>query len=140
MCAKLSELTIDCGLIRCFSSAKSTEGGGGEKGQIPSFSYISIQEEIMCSAWPLACFSLWLIQSITFRGLLAKDLVFVNHGQVTRTIPELATPAHNFHTPPTGGCLSLDIFKVHRLTKWRVFSGIELELMTRHSLGALSNW
>ncbi|GFS53954.1 DDE_3 domain-containing protein [Trichonephila clavipes] len=40
------------------------------------------------------------------RGLLAKDLVILNHGQVTRTKPELAPPSPNYHTTPTGGRLS----------------------------------
>ncbi|GFU55436.1 hypothetical protein TNCV_2550241 [Trichonephila clavipes] len=34
------------------------------------------------------------------------DLVFLNHGQVTRTTPELAPPSPTYHTTPTGGRLS----------------------------------
>ncbi|GFV77003.1 hypothetical protein TNCV_690731 [Trichonephila clavipes] len=37
------------------------------------------------------------------RGLLATDHVILNHGQVTRTTPELAPPSPNYHTTPTGG-------------------------------------
>ncbi|GFV56507.1 hypothetical protein TNCV_2276451 [Trichonephila clavipes] len=73
-------------------------------------------------------------------GLLATNLVTLNHGQVTKTIPELAPNSPNFHTKPTGGHLSLDIFNVHQPplqrglmgpeTRW-VFSGTRLELRTR---------
>ncbi|GFT33108.1 hypothetical protein TNCV_1264701 [Trichonephila clavipes] len=48
------------------------------------------------------------------RELLATDLIIQNHGQVTRTTPELALPSPNFYTQPTGGRLSLDIFNVHQ--------------------------
>ncbi|GFX58917.1 hypothetical protein TNCV_806211 [Trichonephila clavipes] len=47
------------------------------------------------------------------RGLLAADLVILNHGQVTKTTPELASPSP-FYTVETGGCLSFDRFNVHR--------------------------
>ncbi|GFY04613.1 hypothetical protein TNCV_4416961 [Trichonephila clavipes] len=40
------------------------------------------------------------------QGLLATDLVILNHGQITRTTPELAPPSPNFHTTPTLGRLS----------------------------------
>ncbi|GFX72856.1 hypothetical protein TNCV_2864631 [Trichonephila clavipes] len=39
------------------------------------------------------------------RGLLATDHVILDHGQVTRTTPELTLPSPNYHTTPTGGCL-----------------------------------
>ncbi|GFY36628.1 hypothetical protein TNCV_28321 [Trichonephila clavipes] len=42
------------------------------------------------------------------------DLAILNHGQATRTTPERACPSSNFHATPTGRCLSLDIFNVHR--------------------------
>ncbi|GFX06345.1 hypothetical protein TNCV_505641 [Trichonephila clavipes] len=32
------------------------------------------------------------------RGLLATDHILLNHGQVTWTTPELATPSPNYHT------------------------------------------
>ncbi|GFU36953.1 hypothetical protein TNCV_2671111 [Trichonephila clavipes] len=35
--------------------------------------------------------------------LLATDLSILNHGQVTRTTPELAPSSPNFHTTQTGG-------------------------------------
>ncbi|GFV61456.1 hypothetical protein TNCV_2937981 [Trichonephila clavipes] len=44
-------------------------------------------------------------------------LVIFNHGQVTRTTPELAPSSPNFDTTPTGGRLSHDRFDVHRLLK-----------------------
>ncbi|GFV74232.1 pro-Pol polyprotein [Trichonephila clavipes] len=40
------------------------------------------------------------------RGLLATDHVILNHGQVTWTTPELASPSPNYHTTPTGGHFS----------------------------------
>ncbi|GFY06804.1 hypothetical protein TNCV_482091 [Trichonephila clavipes] len=36
------------------------------------------------------------------RGLLATDLVILNHAQVTRTTPELAPPSPNYHITSTG--------------------------------------
>ncbi|GFV46086.1 uncharacterized protein TNCV_1256441 [Trichonephila clavipes] len=42
-----------------------------------------------------------MLYTITTRGLLATDHVILNHGQVTWTTPELATPSPNYHTPPT---------------------------------------
>ncbi|GFW11182.1 hypothetical protein TNCV_5131931 [Trichonephila clavipes] len=51
------------------------------------------------------------------RGRLAT-----NHGQVTRSTPELA-PSPNFQMTPFGGRLSPDIFNMHRL------SGARLKLM-----------
>ncbi|GFV01031.1 hypothetical protein TNCV_1009521 [Trichonephila clavipes] len=48
------------------------------------------------------------------QGLLVMDLVILNHGQVIRTTPELAHSSPNFHTTPTRGRLSLDIFNVHQ--------------------------
>ncbi|GFU83144.1 hypothetical protein TNCV_3737551 [Trichonephila clavipes] len=53
------------------------------------------------------------------RGSLATD-----HGQVTRSTPELA-PSPNFQTTPFGKRLSLDIFNVHQLC------GARLKLMAR---------
>ncbi|GFU84749.1 hypothetical protein TNCV_2126901 [Trichonephila clavipes] len=46
--------------------------------------------------------------------LLATDLVVLNHGQVMSTTPELEPTSPNFHTTPTKGHLSLDIFTVYR--------------------------
>ncbi|GFT56063.1 radial spoke head protein 9 [Trichonephila clavipes] len=39
------------------------------------------------------------------RGLLATDLVILNHGQVTRMTPELAPSSPNHHSTLTGGRL-----------------------------------
>ncbi|GFY34172.1 hypothetical protein TNCV_2504751 [Trichonephila clavipes] len=60
------------------------------------------------------------------------DFVILNHGQVTRTTPELASLPHppNFHAIPMGGSLSFDRFIMHRLPTRCTFSGIGLELMT----------
>ncbi|GFW97757.1 hypothetical protein TNCV_1425201 [Trichonephila clavipes] len=46
--------------------------------------------------------------------LKAADLLILNHGQVTRMIPELALSSPNFQITSTGGRLSLDIFNVHQ--------------------------
>ncbi|GFT37598.1 hypothetical protein TNCV_4900971 [Trichonephila clavipes] len=40
------------------------------------------------------------------RRLLATDHVILNHGQVTRMTPELASPSPNCHTTPMGGRFS----------------------------------
>ncbi|GFX13736.1 uncharacterized protein TNCV_599461 [Trichonephila clavipes] len=48
------------------------------------------------------------------RGLLGTDLVILNHGQVTKTTPELAPFSPSFHTISMGGCLSHYRFNVHR--------------------------
>ncbi|GFW06441.1 hypothetical protein TNCV_2187751 [Trichonephila clavipes] len=53
------------------------------------------------------------------RGLLATDLIILNHGQVTRMTPELAPSSPNFHTTPMGGRLRLDIFN----TQWPPLHG-----------------
>ncbi|GFX93613.1 hypothetical protein TNCV_1587901 [Trichonephila clavipes] len=37
----------------------------------------------------------------TTRGLLATDLVILNHGQGPKTTPELPSPSPFFHTTPT---------------------------------------
>ncbi|GFY12205.1 HTH_Tnp_Tc3_2 domain-containing protein [Trichonephila clavipes] len=36
-------------------------------------------------------------------GLLVTDMEIFNHGQVTKTTPELMSPSPNYHTTPTGG-------------------------------------
>ncbi|GFW12334.1 hypothetical protein TNCV_815891 [Trichonephila clavipes] len=59
------------------------------------------------------------------RGLLVTDLVNLNHGQVTRTTPELAPQL--LTSTQTRGRLSLDIFSVDRPP---LFTGTRLELMT----------
>ncbi|GFV92391.1 integrase catalytic domain-containing protein [Trichonephila clavipes] len=64
------------------------------------------------------------------RGLLVTDLVIFNHGQVTRTTPEL-TPPSPITPHQRKEVWALDRFKVHRSpTRW-IFSGNRLELMTR---------
>ncbi|GFT11956.1 hypothetical protein TNCV_725641 [Trichonephila clavipes] len=50
----------------------------------------------------------------TTQWLLVTDFVILNHGQVTRTTPELTASSPNFHTTPTGERLTLDIFNVYR--------------------------
>ncbi|GFX93736.1 DDE_3 domain-containing protein [Trichonephila clavipes] len=46
------------------------------------------------------------------QGLLATDLVILNHGRVTRPTPELASAFPNFRTTPTRGRLSLDLTRI----------------------------
>ncbi|GFY06033.1 hypothetical protein TNCV_3863371 [Trichonephila clavipes] len=60
------------------------------------------------------------------------DLAILNHGHVTSTAPEMASPSPYFHITSTGGRLNLDRFNVHRSPIRRVFSGTRLEIMTRH--------
>ncbi|GFT17649.1 uncharacterized protein TNCV_2587571 [Trichonephila clavipes] len=65
------------------------------------------------------------------QGLLATDYVILNHGQVTWTTLELASPSPNYHSTPMRGRLSLDRSNVHRSPTRLVFSGTGLELVTR---------
>ncbi|GFU37266.1 hypothetical protein TNCV_4272631 [Trichonephila clavipes] len=46
------------------------------------------------------------IEATAARVLLATDHVILNHGQVTWTTHELASPSPNYHTTPTGGRFS----------------------------------
>ncbi|GFY03585.1 uncharacterized protein TNCV_3092111 [Trichonephila clavipes] len=66
------------------------------------------------------------------RGLLATDLVILNHGQVTRMTPEVAP--HLLTTTPhqRKDVRALDKFVVHRCLTRRVFSGTKLEFVTSH--------
>ncbi|GFT62492.1 uncharacterized protein TNCV_4600931 [Trichonephila clavipes] len=67
----------------------------------------------------------------TTRGLLATDHVILNHGQVTWTTPELAPPLLTTAPHQREDVSALDRFNVHRCPTRQVFSGIELELVTR---------
>ncbi|GFW77233.1 hypothetical protein TNCV_2726631 [Trichonephila clavipes] len=49
-----------------------------------------------------------LLETAT-RGLLATDHVILNHGQVTWTTPELASPSPNYHTNGRTFQLSTDL-------------------------------
>ncbi|GFT75846.1 uncharacterized protein TNCV_851481 [Trichonephila clavipes] len=70
------------------------------------------------------------------RRLLATDHVILNHGQVTRTTPGLASPSPNYPTTPhqQEDVLALDRFNVHRTPTRRVFGGTGLELGTRSAM------
>ncbi|GBM16321.1 hypothetical protein AVEN_194059-1 [Araneus ventricosus] len=53
------------------------------------------------------------------------DLVILNHGQMTRTTPELAHPSPNFHATLTGGHLATTYdLACSRPHKRRIFGGI----------------
>ncbi|GFV15423.1 hypothetical protein TNCV_4834491 [Trichonephila clavipes] len=62
------------------------------------------------------------------RRLLATDIVVFNHGQVTRTTPEL-TPSSspNFHTIPTVELMSLNRFNV----QWPRLNGVSSAALGR---------
>ncbi|GFU62005.1 hypothetical protein TNCV_2306391 [Trichonephila clavipes] len=65
------------------------------------------------------------------RGFLVTVIVILNHGQVTRTTPELAHLSPNYPTTPTGGRLRLDgLFHASAPFLSRVFGGTRLELTT----------
>ncbi|GFT47505.1 hypothetical protein TNCV_3750341 [Trichonephila clavipes] len=64
------------------------------------------------------------------RGPLQTDLINLNHGQATSMTPELVLLSFAFHTSPTGGRLSLDLFNVHCPSARLVFRVTRLELMT----------
>ncbi|GFY02475.1 uncharacterized protein TNCV_3503561 [Trichonephila clavipes] len=67
------------------------------------------------------------------RGLLATDHVILNHGQVTRTTPELAPPLQTTIPHQREDVSSLDRFNVHLCPTRPVFSGTGLELVTRQA-------
>ncbi|GFS74123.1 uncharacterized protein TNCV_3280791 [Trichonephila clavipes] len=77
--------------------------------------------------------SLELGRCRTTRGLLATDHVILNHGQVTRTTPELAPPLLTTTPHQREDVSALDRFNVHRCPTRRVFSGTGLELVTRQA-------
>ncbi|GFX04356.1 uncharacterized protein TNCV_3975041 [Trichonephila clavipes] len=56
------------------------------------------------------------------RGLLATDLVILNHGQVTWTTPELAPPLLTTTPHQREDVSALDRFNVHCCPTQRVFS------------------
>ncbi|GFX68005.1 uncharacterized protein TNCV_921061 [Trichonephila clavipes] len=68
---------------------------------------------------------------VAVRGLLATDHVILNHGQVTWTTPELAPPLLTTTPHQREDVSALDRFNVHRCPTRRVFSGTELELVTK---------
>ncbi|GFU72913.1 uncharacterized protein TNCV_2395411 [Trichonephila clavipes] len=65
------------------------------------------------------------------RGLLATDHVILDHGQVTWTTPELAPPLLITTPLQREDVSALDRFNVHRCPIGWVFSGTEIELVTR---------
>ncbi|GFV71625.1 uncharacterized protein TNCV_3534161 [Trichonephila clavipes] len=65
------------------------------------------------------------------RGLLEKDHVILNHGQVTWTTPELAPPLLTTTPHQREDVSALDRFNVHRFPTRRVFSGTGFKLVTR---------
>ncbi|GFT89318.1 uncharacterized protein TNCV_4386141 [Trichonephila clavipes] len=67
------------------------------------------------------------------RGLLAMDLVILNHGQVTWVTPELAPPILTSTPHQREDVSALDRFNVHRCPTQRVFSGSGLELVTKQA-------
>ncbi|GFS56159.1 uncharacterized protein TNCV_1650721 [Trichonephila clavipes] len=61
------------------------------------------------------------------------DLIILNHGQVTRTTPELALPLLTTTPHQREDVSAVDRFNAHRCPTWRVFSGTGLELVTRQA-------
>ncbi|GFW60992.1 uncharacterized protein TNCV_4872021 [Trichonephila clavipes] len=59
------------------------------------------------------------------------DLVILNHGQATKTTPELEPPILTSAAHLREDIWALDRFNVHHSSTRRVFSGTSLELMTR---------
>ncbi|GFX32476.1 uncharacterized protein TNCV_2173941 [Trichonephila clavipes] len=64
------------------------------------------------------------------RGLLAMELIILNHDQVTWTTPEMAPPLLTTAPHQREDVSALDRFNVHRCPTRRVFSGTGIELMT----------
>ncbi|GFU52979.1 uncharacterized protein TNCV_1142701 [Trichonephila clavipes] len=73
------------------------------------------------------------LQVSSTRRLLATDHVILNPSQVTWTTPELAPPLLTTTPHQREDVSALDIFNVHRCPTWWVFSGTELELVTRQA-------
>ncbi|GFV65888.1 uncharacterized protein TNCV_5101191 [Trichonephila clavipes] len=71
---------------------------------------------------------------LTTRGLLAMDHVILNHGQVTWTTPELASPLLTTTPHQQEDVSALDRFNVHRCPTRRVLGGSGLELVTRQAM------
>ncbi|GFV62390.1 transposable element Tcb2 transposase [Trichonephila clavipes] len=75
-----------------------------------------------------------VVQSMHYKAaqvLSELNLVFLNHGQVAKSTPELALPSPNFHSPPSGGRLALNGFNLHQSTSaWWVFSSTRLDILT----------
>ncbi|GFV35770.1 uncharacterized protein TNCV_913601 [Trichonephila clavipes] len=69
----------------------------------------------------------------TTRGFLVTDYEILNHGQVTRTTPELAIPLLTTTPHLRQDISALDGFNVHRCPTRRVFSGTGPELVTRQA-------
>ncbi|GFY01208.1 uncharacterized protein TNCV_5076751 [Trichonephila clavipes] len=65
------------------------------------------------------------------QGLLATDLVILNHGQMTTMTLELVPSLLTTTLQQWEDVQALDRFNVHRSPTRRVFSEIRLELMTR---------
>ncbi|GFV91983.1 hypothetical protein TNCV_1894191 [Trichonephila clavipes] len=64
------------------------------------------------------------------QGLLATNLIILNHDQVMRTTSKLATPSSNYHTRPIGRLRSTtNLTRIRPTTLW-VFRGTRLELRT----------
>ncbi|GFW01523.1 uncharacterized protein TNCV_5137061 [Trichonephila clavipes] len=66
-------------------------------------------------------------------GLLAKDLVILNHGQVKRATPEMTPPLLTTTPHQREDVSALDRFNVHRCPTRRVLSGTGIELVTRQA-------
>ncbi|GFX72684.1 hypothetical protein TNCV_4062791 [Trichonephila clavipes] len=62
-------------------------------------------------------------------GLLVVDLVILNHGQVTRSTPELTLPSEFGHHT-NGRALSSTDLTCISLSTWSVFSSASLKYMT----------
>ncbi|GFX31298.1 uncharacterized protein TNCV_2061171 [Trichonephila clavipes] len=75
----------------------------------------------------------WRCRKKATRGLLATDHVILNHGQVTWTTPELASPLLTTTPHQREDVSALDRFNVHRCPTRRVFSGTGLEPVTKQA-------
>ncbi|GFU04422.1 uncharacterized protein TNCV_3851331 [Trichonephila clavipes] len=76
--------------------------------------------------WPKSCRGV-------HEGFLATDHVILNHGQVTWATSELAPPLLTTTPHQREDISALDRFNVHRCPTRRVFSGTEIELVTKQA-------
>ncbi|GFV58527.1 uncharacterized protein TNCV_4933121 [Trichonephila clavipes] len=86
-------------------------------------------ESNRCSGYRSPLYGYWYSRPTT-RGLLVTDLVILNHGQETRTTPEVPPRLLTITLHQREDVSAPDRLSVHRSPIRRFFSGPGLELMT----------
>ncbi|GFX17273.1 uncharacterized protein TNCV_1064751 [Trichonephila clavipes] len=121
-------LLLDNGRGQSFDNAANTSGRYNDVQAVPK------EKNKFANYVPCTAHSLNLVGAELVKlGLLAVDLVILNHGQVTWTTPELAPPLLTPTPHQREDVSPLDRFNVHRCPTRRVFGGTGLELVTRQA-------